>query len=345
MDDLVLTAGDDVEVDDAGDSSDDDVEREMTVLAEAFGPLELRPMKLAQPPFVSRAFTICLAIAAILHASFVGVALWFYESPMFAFTPDRAGEVDTAETPSLSEVYGLRDGVGDASTQLDLENELQAARDADRLQPELSTGRPQPVAPPPAEQASSPARQIDRVYPTLPPSEFGQLTAALTVPETPAENGESLEPNPSPNVADQSSEASQAPPSESTDPADEETEPAVDEPPGDRFMQLFAEETTMTWVNGRVVAQAGRDFKIAPRRTGLATFAGAIRLPPNTRLRFIITTDKDGRPLSVVVDKSSGRQAVDEHFRQQLLESWFEPDPTGDGSAIGVPFAFVWVLR
>lgn len=296
------------------------VSADLLALAQAaLLPLEVRREHVIWPV----ALFLSLSAAMALHVGLVGTALL-----LVSRLPDAEQSSKAVVVPS-GDRLGRSGGQGNSIADLDEVLALAAAQEASQVQPQFDPGRPRP---PTSEKQI--ARELDQTYPALPPS--------------PTFDGPGLfQPPPTVAQVDTPTDVEPAEPAEQTTvaAADTEADLSEDEGSADRASQLFAEESSAVWVNGRAVAQEGRDHKIAARRAGLATFAGQMQLPRPTVIGFLVTVDRDGTPTSVTVKRSSGVAAVDDHFRLRLLESWFDPDPTGDGEALGKPFPFTWVLR
>ena len=107
-----------------------------------------------------------------------------------------------------------------------------------------------------------------------------------------------------------------------------------------REVDLFTKEASAEVRAGRTVAREGREFKIRGLRRGLAAFFEQAFIPRPITVRFLIKVDGEGTPLLIEVNKSSGSELLDQTIRKDLFNSWFDPDPTGDGKDVGKPFYF-----
>ena len=105
-------------------------------------------------------------------------------------------------------------------------------------------------------------------------------------------------------------------------------------------MDLFSKEASVDYRAGRAVARNGRDFKLRGLRRGLSAFIEQAFLPRPIVVSFRIKLDVEGNPVDVKVEKSSGSNVLDQTLRKDLYNSWFDPDPTGDGTDAAKPFLF-----
>lgn len=289
----------------------------------------------ARRTLLAASATSLLLHAAILAGSWMAVK----ESIWIRLPAESKSKISAilVEPPPVDPL-GTRDGLGDAIADLHAADPLEALVAAQN-QPLLGLSEQGPLRP--DEPDIGQLLQQADPRPPLPASAGPQgLAEAMTL----AEAGR-FEMDPPPAM--QPAEAPVEAPAED-DPAEpaEAKEAATDPGPADgREVDLFAKEASTVLRAGSAESREGRDHKIRGLRRSLNAFLDSLFLPRPIRARYLITLDDEGTPTLIDVVDSTGSKALDLAIRRQLFRSWFDPDPSGDGTDLGRPFHFSIVIH
>ena len=79
---------------------------------------------------------------------------------------------------------------------------------------------------------------------------------------------------------------------------------------------------------GRTLSGGDVDFKPRLHRAGLHAYASGIR---GRTMQVRLAIDDTGRPISVLVIRSSGVDSVDELVERSLFDWWFDPEDLEPG--------------
>ena len=276
--------------------------------------------------------------------------------------------------PEVPEVFGERDGVGEAFNERDVEGTARARMEAEQIQaaatpiPGGASGRPRPKL---VEAADVPEGAVVRALtrpptpafaPRLPPvigraaADAPEPAEAQTPPdETAAEPRESAAEVRPPEEAESGEVEDAAAPSPVAGVVDMSADgpasaaegvggAAGDEPkpPGEASVDAAAREASLVWEDGRVSARAGREFRPANYRGFLTTrnetrFA---KLPVVVVAR--VTVAGDGTVLDVAFERETVSPSFNHALRLMLFASWFEPadSPLGEADVVRLTLVF-----
>lgn len=285
--------------------------------------------------------TTAIALAASLacHACLMALAVWFggYEAAILP-RPRQAALLADPAPPPPNDPLGARDGLGDALAAFEAPQTPRSPHDAqDQPLMGLAEHGPLRLGDPGIPQLLA-AAERSVILPSA--GDLSDLAAAVSagrpVGRTPSPPDDavaaqlpvSVDPDTQP--ARPARELASAAAPAATDPG----------PPSEREVDLFTQEASADWRAGQTVAREGREFKIRGLRRGLAAFFEQAFLPRPITIRFLIKVDAEGTPLLIEVEKSSGSDLLDQTIRKDLFNSWFDPDPSGDGKDVGKPFHF-----
>lgn len=272
---------------------------------------------------------LAAAISLVLHG-IVLAGSWFAVERVIrlpAAAPEAAATALLLDPPR-PDPLGLRDGLGDALAEMEADAPLESTLEGQN-QPLLGMGEHGPLRP---DQPDS--RRLLQRAERRPP--IPAVTAATDLAE--AMNYRDVPQQPPSAMAGEAEPTQEADASESTDDSEQvSTDPG---PASGREVDLFAQEASTILRAGSAEAREGRDHRIRGLRRSLNAFLDSFFLPRPIRAKFLIILDEEGTPTLIEVAESSGSRSLDLAIRRQLFKSWFDPDPSGDGSDLGRPFHF-----
>lgn len=281
---------------------------------------------------------IALAASLACHATLMWSALRFGQYDRVAAEPRAPSALVKPAALPPEHLFGEDNGLGEALSTLDAPQELRSTHEA-QDQPWLGLlphGPLRPEAPTPSQMLA-----LSESAPALPaPADWREMAEALRP------TGDSGEPAP-PQQSTVAITPAPRSPIEPQQPARQHADSAADATaatdPGaaaDREVDLFTKEAFAEYRAGRATARQGREFKIRGLRRGLAAFVEQAFLPRPIVVSFELLVDKDGTPIDIRVEKSSGSDVLDQQIRKDLFNSWFDPDPSGTGRDLGKRFRF-----
>ena len=279
---------------------------------------------------------IALAASIACHASLMALAVWFGGYDVVADSSRGPVMLAQASPVPRDDPLGKRGGPGEAIADFDALQSPQSPHDA-QDQPLLGLTADGPLR----DGTPQPSQLLAAVEPSasLPAGgSFADLSAAIATGRL-----QGRTPNPPEDTvaaqmpAIKGADSPQPAPRELASNTPAATDPG---PPSEREVDLFTQEASADYRAGQTVAREGREFKIRGLRRGLAAFFEQAFLPRPITVRYRIKVDAQGTPVLIEIARSSGSELLDQTIRKDLFNSWFDPDPSGDGRDLGKPFYF-----
>lgn len=278
--------------------------------------------------------TLLLAggISLLLHGAILAGSWFAVEKSVWIRLPDPRESTVAAilvEPPPIDPL-GTRHGLGDAISDMEAVDPLESTL-ATQNQPLMGLAEHGPLRPDEPD-----ARRLLEQAQSRPP--FPNSTAAEALAEAmtlaPDAGGFAMRPPPAlqnpPTPAEEELQGEEEPKAAATDPG----------PAAGREVDLFSKDASTVLRAGSAESREGRDHKIRGLRRSLNAFLDSLFLPRPIRARYLITLDDQGTPTLIDVIDSTGSKSLDLAIRRQLFNSWFDPDPSGDGADFGRPFHF-----